>query len=172
MRFHFLLLILIFISCNSEESKKLSDSDSLDGKSVGEWKDSVRQKIELSINESTLKEDTASIASSPIKILSAKLIKKEYSNYRDMYVSYKNVSDKKVVAIRFEWYGLNAFDEPADMGNSYLRGFGGGFTDDQLSPGRTDNGTWSILSRDGKKVIKAWATEVVFEDGTKWKNKN
>ncbi len=78
----------------------------------------------------------------------------------------KNVSKKTISAIRFKWTGINAFGEPADMG--ITNGEGGGFDDDKLRPSKSNSGEWSILSRDLKKVTKAWAYEVVFEDGTKW----
>lgn len=103
---------------------------------------------------------------SPIEILSAEFIKRSYSNYKDVRIKYKNVSDKKIEAIRFEWYGENAFGEPADMGSR--DGKGQGFTDDPINPGKLDSGVWSVLSSDGKKVIGARAYEVMFTDGTKW----
>ena len=34
-------------------------------------------------------------------------------------------------------------------------GFGGGFTDDAVKPGRADYGTWGIFSKDGKTIILA-----------------
>ncbi len=82
-------------------------------------------------------------------------------------MSYKNVSGKKISAIRFKWYGENSFDEPADMGG-LKEGWGSGFADDGLRVGATDYGTWSILSRDGKKILIAYPYEVAFADGTKW----
>jgi hypothetical protein len=114
----------------------------------------------------TLMYDTVGLYLAPVKVLSAKFISKEYSNYKDIALRYKNVSDKTITAIRFRWYGKNAFDEPADMGG--YNGWGGGYSDDILRPGSTDYSEWSILSRDGKKVVIAFAYEVVFEDGTKW----
>ena len=69
------------------------------------------------------------------------------------------------------WYGTNAFNEPAELGNAVARGFGSGFSDDELKAGRTSNGTWNILSSDGKKIKLAWPTEVSFTDGTTWKIK-
>jgi hypothetical protein len=56
---------------------------------------------------------------------------------------------------------------PADM-SGFREGWGGGFTDDALRPGKTDYGEWSVLSRDGKKILIAYPYEVVFKDGTKW----
>jgi hypothetical protein len=117
--------------------------------------------------------DTIGVSEAPVKVLSAKLIQREYSSYKDIWMSWKNVGTKKVAAIRFRWYGTNAFGEPADMGTpSIHEGFGGGFSDSPLSPGKKDDGIWSIMSRDGKKVVMAWPYEVAFEDGTKWKSGN
>lgn len=114
--------------------------------------------------------DTVGISQAPVKVLSAKLVEREYSNSKDIRLAWKNVSGKDVAAIRFKWYGLNAFGEPADMGNtSILAGFGSGFVDRSLKPGKSDSGNWSIMSKDGKKIVLAWPYEVAFEDGTKWK---
>ncbi|HET9430456.1 MAG TPA: hypothetical protein VFO70_04730, partial [Chitinophagaceae bacterium] len=93
--------------------------------------------------------DTAGLYLAPVKVLSAKFVTKEYSNYKDISLSYKNVSGKKIEAIRFRWYGENSFNEPADMGG-ILEGWGGGFDDDGLKPGAKGYGTWGILSKDGK----------------------
>ena len=111
--------------------------------------------------------DTGGLYLSPIKVLSAKFIEKEYSNYKDISLTYKNVSKKKVSAIRFKWYGINAFNEPADVG-SLNSGWGGGFDDDGLGVGRVTNSTWNVLSKDGKKILIAYPYEVAFSDGTKW----
>jgi hypothetical protein len=99
--------------------------------------------------------------------LSARFVTKEYSNYKDIALRYRNVSNKVVTAVRFKWYGENAFNESADMG-TLREGWGAGFTDDAIRPGASDYGKWSILSRDGKKVLIAYPYEVVFKDGTKW----
>ena len=104
----------------------------------------------------------------PIKILSSRPVEEEYSNYKNVYLSWKNVSKKTISAVRFRWIGVNAFGEPADMG-SLLIGEGAGFSDDKIRAGKSDNGTWTILSRDLKKITRAWAYEVAFSDGTKWK---
>lgn len=98
----------------------------------------------------------------PVKILSSRPTENDYSSYRDIHLSWKNTSKKTIVGIKFKWEGINAFGEPADVGD------GMGFSDDKLRPGKTDYGEWSILSRDLKKVTKAWVYEVAFEDGTKW----
>jgi hypothetical protein len=113
------------------------------------------------------KYDTGGLYLAPVKVINAKFVDKEYSNYKDISLKYKNVSDKAITAIRFKWYGENAFNEPADMGG-LREGWGGGFTDDLLKPGASEYGEWSILSRDGQKVLIAYPYEVVFKDGTKW----
>jgi len=113
------------------------------------------------------KYDTAGLYVSPVKVLSARFVSKEYSNYKDIALKYKNIGTKKISAIRFKWYGENAFNEPADMG-VLSNGWVGGFTEETLKPGSTGYGTWSILSKDGKKVLIAYAYEVAFEDGSKW----
>lgn len=140
----------------------------------------LMRNIELSIDSlpndiSTISKsdnDTVGLYKSPIKVTSSSLVKKEYSNYKDIRLTYKNVSNKPVSGIRFEWYGENAFGEPADMGSSFNSGEGRGFTDETLRPGKSTYGEWSILSRDAKKILYARPYEVVYSDGTKWKLRN
>jgi hypothetical protein len=152
-------------------------------------KDSAENRISKSINELPnhieesvtrvreekngigAKYDTGGLYLSPIKVVSAKFVTKEYSNYKDISLRFKNVSSKVVTAIRFKWYGENAFNEPADMGG-LREGWGGGFTDDAIRPGASDYGEWSILSKDGKKILIAYPYEVVYKDGTKWELPN
>lgn len=139
-------------------------------------KDSVERGLAATINplktlikehyDSTQKVIANEQENCPVKILAAKPVREDYSNYKSVYISYKNISKKTITGIKFKWKGINAFGEPADMGAT--DGTGGGFTDDKLRAGRSDNGTWDILSRDLKKVTKAWVYEVAFEDGTKW----
>lgn len=132
-------------------------------------KDSLVNSVMSNAMKSDL--DTGSISNSPIKILNAKLFKEEYSSYKSISLSYKNVSGKKVEAIKFKWYGEDAFGKPADMGaGSIVEGYGGGFDDDPLGPGKSRTSQWSIYSSRGKKVILAWAYEVAFSDGTSWKS--
>ena len=108
----------------------------------------------------------------PIKVLSARFVGREYSNYKDITLRYKNVSNRRVSAIRFKWYGENAFNEPADVGGVFNNGWGGGFDDEGLGVGNTTSSNWSILSKDGKKILIAYPYEVAFTDGTKWELKN
>ncbi len=160
----FYLLAVTAISCHTgpKNETSLSLVDSMD---IARRSDSMTQAV---IKDALF--DTVGISRAPVKVLSAKLVKQEYSNRKDIRLAWKNVSDNKIAAIRFKWYGLNAFGEPADMGGSgVIKGIGGGLADRSLSPGKTDSGEWSIMSNDGKKIVLAWPYEVAFEDGTKWK---
>ena len=172
-----MLLIVAIVGCqpNSVESGNNNEIDSIGGlkngqtkeQRISEWKDSMLTAMK---NEQ-LSKDTATTENCPVKVLSARPVEKEYSSYKDISLTYKNGSGKNIAAIKFKWYGINAFGDPADMG-SLSDGLGGGFSDTRLKAGRTDTNEWSILSKDLKKVVKAWAYEVAFEDGTKWKASN
>jgi len=160
----FILSAVCLFSCNqpSTKSEYKSVADSLI------FAEKVHDKVNSSVKDYILK-DTNKLSDAPVKVISAKPVTKEYSSYKDISLSYKNISGKTITAIRFSWYGLNAFNEPADMG--VLDGYGKGSTDVALKNGKIGYGTWNVLSRDLKKVVKAWPTEVVFEDGTTWKIK-
>jgi hypothetical protein len=114
--------------------------------------------------------DTVNVWSAPVKVTSAKIVKRENSSYRNVYLAWTNTSNKKVAGIKFKWYGVTAFHEPADMGG-YFEGIGGGMTDRSLAPGKSDNGQWSVMSTNAKRVVCAWPYEVAYEDGTFWKQK-
>ena len=122
-----LAFLIIFISCNSIEIKKTPIEDSLGGRTEAEIKDSLRGVIDKEVNEKVYGVDSASIQNSPVKILSAKPIEKEYSNYKDIRLTWKNVSNKKISAIKFRWKGINAFGEDADM-DIGSGGYGSGFS--------------------------------------------
>jgi hypothetical protein len=112
--------------------------------------------------------DTAGVYLAPVKILEAKITKDDEINIRNIYLSFKNVSGKKITSIRFKWWGINAFGEPADMDLSSDKGLGSGFIDDELGIGKISNATWQLWGQDAKKIIAAWPYEVAFDDGTKW----
>jgi hypothetical protein len=166
---------ILIISCNNLSKNKDNLSTEVDTSVAGFDNMSVESQYEK-LKDSILKNqfrkrafDTTGISKSPVIVLNSKFVEKEYSNYKDIQLTYKNVSNKKIQAIRFEWFGENSFGEAADMGSSLLLGEGGGFTDEILSPGRKSTGTWEIFSKDGKKIITARAYEVAFTDGTIWK---
>lgn len=163
------LSIVFFISCQKTDKQKLDE--------VNKTIDSLEiQRIAKERTDSLIKNiaknqmlDTTGMHSNPVKVLSYKFVEEEYSNHKNIKLVYKNVSQKTIQAIRFEWYGENSFNEPADMGGVFDNGSGGGFTDDILKPGRTESGIWNIYSKDGKRILAARAYEVAFTDGTTWK---
>ncbi|RXR23494.1 hypothetical protein [Flavobacterium stagni] len=162
-----LFLTILIAGCNQKEK-------SVDN--INNYSDSLERQIKAEkMTDSLIKSNvkskytkTDSTIKFPVIIVSSKLVKKEYSNRRDIKLVYKNVSGKRVEAIRFEWYGENAFGEPAEMGDSFLVGSGRGETDEALNPGKIGSGTWEINSSNAKKIINARAREVVFSDGSKW----
>lgn len=164
-------LSFLFITCNQNDQ----------GKSLAQKTDFEIKKRAREMTDSILKEssrqvlfDTVGVSNGPVKVLSLRLITNEYSNYKDISVTYKNVSNKTIEGIRFRWYGENAFGEPADMGGTYtikgFEGFGNGFSDETIKPGKTRTSKWNILSKDARKSLLAWPYEVAFSDGTKWKS--
>lgn len=163
----------MFFSCNTDKSNKsesvLSSYDSiqLELDAFERELEVERRKEEIMFN---LNWDTMGIDSCGLKIVSAKFIKEEYSSYKSVKLVYKNISGKKIKAIRFKWYGINAFGEPAEAGSIYNAGFGGGFDDNGLGVGKQTHGIWSVYSHNGDEITKAWPTEIVFEDGSKWKS--
>jgi hypothetical protein len=160
----FFILTLYIQSCNTQQEPKTKTPE--EQAEFNHIKDSIMADVNKTV--AVKLSDTTGIYLAPVKVLEAKIVQEEYSNYRNVYLRWKNVSDKKISSIRFSWYGLNAFGEPADLGNSYSSGLGGGFDDDGLGIGKTSSGTFSILSRDAKKIKYAWANEIAFADGTIW----
>lgn len=132
-----LLVILIILNGLSCKEQTKSETDELIEK-ADRLLDSIAaaRKVD-SMVKATMKSayfDTSGISTAPVKILSTRIVKNEYSALRDIELTWKNVSNKKISAIRFKWYGVNAFNEPADMGSGF-DGLGGGMSDDLLSPG-------------------------------------
>lgn len=164
-----LVLPLLLINCTKTEAEsktqKLSDVelDIMAAKAVDSAMAAAKSEA-LAEDESKAKNQQ----DAPVQVLKSELVKMEYSNHRNISLKYKNVSDKVITGIRFEWYGKNAFGDPADMGNFLQEGTGGGFTDETLRPGKTGYGTWEIFSNDAKTITAVRAYEVAFEDGTKW----
>lgn len=163
--FLILLLCNFLFSCQQRNSAKIkTQSDSI---LYNHIYDSLHAVVESSITHK-LAFDTAGLFNAPIKIITATPYKEDYSNFKSVHLEFKNISTKTIEGIRFRWYGVNAFGEDADMGG-VQPGIGGGFTDNQLKPGKSAVGNWNVLSRDLKKLVIAYPTEVAFSDGTKWK---
>lgn len=165
-------IIAWFVKINPKEQPKTAAQVAIDKAEDALIKIKAEQYADSVVKKamSDVLFDTVGVGQGPVKVISAKVVQEEYSTFKSVRLSWKNISKKKISAIRFKWYGLNAFGEPADMGSSIQDGFGGGYTDDPIRAGGTDTGTWEVLSRDAKKIVIAWPYEVVFEDGTKWES--
>jgi hypothetical protein len=167
IRFFALLRMTILFGCISIYGcKEKNDNYRIKIDKVAEqrYKDSLMKNI----MQNAVFGDTSNLYSAPVIVTKATLVKQEYSNYKDVSLTYKNISGKKIEAIKFKWYGVDAFGEAADMGSTF-EGIGGGFDDDGLRAGAIKTGQWSVMSSRGKKITKACPYEVVFADGTKWK---
>jgi hypothetical protein len=167
-------LLSILTSCEQATPKtELQKKMELDSFSKAKYGESSAEHVKKMVNATMKKAlfDTVGLYKAPVKVLSAKIVKQEYSTYRNVRLRYKNISAKTISAVKFNWYGVNAFNEPADLGNSMAAGFGAGFTDDILKAGSSEAGIWNVLSRDAKKIELAWPIEVSFSDGTNWKIK-
>lgn len=168
-----IILCASFVSCNPVTGNdKAAATDSTNGVPEYVVKQQIKNSLDSELKDKIYFNDTSAIQDAPVIVLSATPVEQDYSNYKNIRLKYKNVSGKNISAIKFRWYGLNAFGDPAEMGTSlsdYDAGIGAGFTDDLLKVGKSTTSTFDISSKDLKKVIKAWPFEVVFEDGTKWK---
>jgi hypothetical protein len=149
MKLLFGLSFLLLIGCNNQPKPYTATTED----SLGINNDSDFVALPVKSNLET----------SPVKIISSRPVTTE-SGYKDISVTYKNISPKNIAAVRFKWIGLNAFGEPADNGN------GTGSDDQTLLPGKTRTNSWSVSSRDLKKIVTVIPIEVVFEDGTKWES--
>ena len=164
----FSLFCCCFLSLYSCESGIKNSDETIDDLLIKQKARKYTDSI-IEVSKFNAAFDTAGLSISPVKIVSSRLQNSDYSNYRDIEITYKNISQKKIDAIRFSWYGVDAFGDPADMGTSLMPGFGGGVDDDIFLNGKTRTSSWSIMSRNAKKIILAWPKEVAFADGTKWK---
>lgn len=169
--FFILFSLLNLTSCEKMENpstnseKKVSDAKI--EADVNRTLDSIDNAVKNEMFEDAQKPATND-KTTPVEVVNSRLVKMEYSNHKNIELKYKNISNKTIQAIKFEWFGKNAFGEPADMGNPISSGQGGGFTDETLKPGKAKYGTWEIFSADAKTITTVRATEVVFNDGTKW----
>lgn len=171
-------IIVIFflgacVSCNNGMTNKVNVTDSLNGEPEYVIRQRLKDSLDKDLSKRIYFDDTLGIENAPVKVLSANPVEQDYSNYKNIRLKFKNVSGKNISGIKFRWYGLNVFGDPADMGmgsasSEFGKGIGAGFTDDLLKAGSSKSSTFGISSSDLKKVIKAWPFEVAFEDGTKW----
>lgn len=116
--------------------------------------------------------DTSGLFLAPVKVTSFDIVKSKSGDYRNVYLTYRNTSNREISAIKFMWKGVDAFNEPAQLGSTHARGYGIGSIDNGIAPGKTDSSTWQVMSGDVKTIINAWPVQVSFADGGSWKLKN
>jgi hypothetical protein len=153
------LTCFLFYSCNSSHTDNAQS-----------FLDSLNEAKHIdTIYNDRMKEaflsDTLLISGAPVQVISTKVV---YGGA--VKLKYKNVSGKDISAVRFLWYGEDAFFNPIDLG-SVLPGAGGGYSSKSLAAGGIDEGYWSSENEKLKTIIKAWPVEVAFSDNTKWKIK-
>ena len=158
------LIILILVSCSNKNK-----TNHLAIHNEENYKQSEQQDT-LSSSDSIKKNflDTLNSHESPIQIISSKLSDTQYSDHKDIKLIYKNVSTKKIKAIKFEWYCENAFEEPASGRNFFIKGKSEGISSILLKPKETRSQVWEDFSTDADKIIKARVYFVMFSNGTKW----
>lgn len=158
----FISLSLFLFSCKSDEEKAKEQyiKDSITIAVMDRMADNM---IERNFNNDEIKK-------APVKIISCKYIQDSTSTSKHIEIFYKNVSNKNIVAVRFKWYGLNIYGEPADAGG--MDGFGGGSSEQHVKPNEEVGVTWDIYSRNGNTIKGCRPEVVIFEDGTKWSLKN
>lgn len=165
MKIKFLpLIILILASCNNK-----SKTNHLAIHNESRYEQTEQPDIltpEDSIKKNFL--DILNTAESPVQIISSKLSDTQYSDHKDIKLTYKNVTTKSIKAIKFEWYCENAFEKPASGRNFFVRGKSEGISNTKLNPKETRSQVWEDFSTDANRIIKARAYFVMFTNGTKW----
>lgn len=162
------LVILIATSCINKNKKVHLTMKEVNSRQLTTQVDSVNDLLPSdSIKQSFLNKQNSK--GSPIKILSSKLLKNQYSEHKDIELVYKNVSRKKIGAIRFEWYCENAFNKPASGKFFFIKGKSEGYTNLPINTKQTKTQIWEGFSTDAKTIISARAYFVAFSDGTTWK---
>lgn len=151
-----ILLVFLCLSCSKKEN-----ASSLTYK---------EQKNNFShLSEKQEESDTIVSKKSPIKIISCRIQKSQYSEHKDIHITYKNVSGKTIQAIKFEWNCRNAFDKPSNGKYFFEKGRSEGNCTKPLKPGASNSKVWEDFSTDAVSITSSRAYYVVFTDGKKWK---
>lgn len=162
-----LLIILIATSCINKNKKAYVEvKNRINHQEVTHQIEEKKISETDSIKQSFL--DTLNIKESPIKIISYRLLRNQYSDHKDIKLTYKNVSKKRIGAIRFEWYCENSFNKPASGKFFFVKGKAEGESNIILKPGKTGTKIWEDFSTDAQTIISVRANFVAFSDGTDW----
>lgn len=156
-----LLICILFLSCTNPKQKSKIYSEIKNHKAL----DNKTQKEVKIFKDSTENKSKESFC---VKIVKATLHKNQYSNHKDIQITFKNSGKKKIKAIKFEWFCLNRFNKPAN--GKYFYG-GGVFKENYtnlIRPGETKTEYWENFSTDADNITKIRVYYIAYTDGTKW----
>ena len=113
--------------------------------------------------------DTTGMYQSPVQVARASIFNRDQLSNKDIEIVFKNVSDKKITAIRFRWYIINKLGDAADINGGITKGFGHGLSEDALEPNMSDTASWELAANDIYRIAYAFPYEVEFADGDQWR---
>jgi len=148
---------ILFFKCSKPEQ---TTKQNIENVSVTKNKRAASAQMNASNNKK--------IEISPIKIKEARLLKNQYSDHKDIKITFKNLGKKDIKAIKFEWFCVNSFEKPASGRFFFAEGR---FTENityLIKSGRSKTEIWEDFSTDANKIIKIRAYYIVYTDGTKW----
>jgi len=152
-----LFFIFLFLSCNETKRKTVVSEETIKKNSNINPHDSIRAQSD------TLKKEKSSV-----KIISSTLMKNQYSDHKDIKIVFKNSGRKTIKAIKFEWFCLNSFDEPASGRFFYGEGRFTANSVHVIKPGQSKSEFLEDFSTDANKIITTRAYYIVYTDGSKW----
>ncbi|PZF71702.1 hypothetical protein [Taibaiella soli] len=163
MKTHYAFLFILLLSCNRANlnCERTVVEETTSKNYVDSFHNALLSRVEF---------DTVGVEQAPVRIAGYHLVQKKGTHYKSVALTYKNISAKKIEAIRFKWYGTDSTGAPVEMGYA-ATGIGGSFDDEPLEAGKERTATWGVLTNKLDTITKAWPTEVVFEDGSKWESK-
>lgn len=162
-------ILLCYISLLTISCAQKSKNDSLINSQNKIKEELIASQITDSSSFSS--SDTIFSEESPIKIISAKILKNAYSDHKDIKITYKNKSNKTIQAINFEWNSTNSFEKPSSGKYFYIKGHCTGYSTSLIRPKQISSKIWEDFSTDAIKIVSSNAYLVVFTDGTIWKLK-
>jgi hypothetical protein len=93
-----MFLALFYTSCRESPKSRIQElKDEIRNDSI---KRVAKEMTETKISE--ILSDTSGVYKAPVQVLKAKFVERDYSNYKDIQLTYKNVSNKDISAIRFK----------------------------------------------------------------------
>lgn len=161
-------IVIILLSCTNKKSNKTTPIIQ-DDNHIKNTTEINEKEIIDSVKHNFL--NTQKSKNSPVKIISFKLLKNQYSDHKDIQLTYKNTTRKNIKAIKLEWYCENVFDKPASGQFFFVKGISRGHTDIILKSQKTTSKIWEDFSTDAHTIIAARAYFVVYTDGTQWELK-